>query len=298
MILALVFTGCSDDPDPIDPSDAGTGTNFPDAAAPDASTSDAGLPPPAEACPRGAESPVFADINGDGVMDIADAIALQNHFFRGDREFVCRQAADFNGDGQIQVDDSYRITTHLVSGTQPARELEDDACRNSTPWPEGQCAPAELRFSAPARTTESRFEATLLVRGSLNLQGWSTSLEASDCTLVQVTTSGTPAGEIWDDPPGVRHLGYDTTRTVEGGAISYVILSFYEDIVLPRGAGGTAIMKIEVEAEVPESGCRTCTLRTIEGLSWMGQPIERVLVADGYSFRPEEAFVTIDVCAP
>ncbi len=299
MILALVFSGCSDDPDPpADPADAGMGNDSRDAAAQDASSSDAGLPPVTEACPLSAASPVFADINGDGVMDIADAIALQNNFFRGGREFVCREAADFNGDGQIQVDDSYRITTHLVGGGQPARALSANACRNSLPWPEGQCTPAEFRFFAPARTTESRFRARMVIRGDLRVQGWSTSLEATDCTLVQVATAGTSAGEIWDEPPGVRHLGYDMSRLVEGGALSYVILSFNEDIELPRGPSGTEVLEIELEADVPESGCRPCSLKTIAGLTWLGQPIDRVIVSDGYSYRPAESEVTIDVCAP
>lgn len=293
-----MFTGCPDEDDP-NPADAGV-VEIRDASLPDATEpNDAGLPA-AEVCPRGSGDPIFGDVNGDGVLDIADSIALQNTLFRGNRPVVCRQAVDWNNDGRVEMDDAARITTYLVTGYQPTRTISPNACDSATFWPEGQCAPLAFDIHAPVRVTDDRFEATVAIRSPvLAVQAWSYSLRAEGCRITGASTLNTTAAEVWDSPPGLRHLGYDATLALDEdrGAISYVNLSSIEDISLPVQADGSPVGSFQIEAEVPNSGCSECRLTLGDGLSWIGQPIDATIVADGYAYRPEGPLYVVQVCA-
>lgn len=256
---------------------------------------DVGLPPP-EVCPRGAGTPVLGDINGDGVLDLADPIALDNHLFRAGAAPACRQAADWNNDGRVEVDDGHRAATYLVTGAWSARALNAHACDSATHWPEGQCAPLAIDLHAQGRVTTASFNAALAIRSPvLAVQGWSASLFAEGCRILSVTVEDTSAAEVWDDPPGLRHLGYSASIAKDDGAMTATILSFDEDITLPSEA---TILNIGLDAVVPSSGCNTCVVSAGDGISWTGRPIDLVIVAGGHTYRPEAPSISVDVCAP
>ena len=257
------------------------------------------LPPLTPVCPEPDGAPTLGDINGDGRLDVADAVALGNHLFRGGPAPVCAEAADFNGDGRIEFDDALRINSHLVSGTQHLRESPPGACAASQPWGEGACHPMGLWWEAPERVSEAGFDAVLAVRSpEVGVEGWSLSLRAEGCQIAAVTTRGTSAAEVWDAPPGLRHLGYAAAVTVPEGAVSYVLLSFYEDITLPVREEPSPILVVRVEAAVPQEGCTSCLLSVGDGLTWRGQPIDFALVAGGRTYRPDAPVAKIEVCAP
>src|SRR5690606_22844556 len=257
------------------------------------------LPELAPVCPAAAGTPVLGDVNGDGRLDVADPIALGNHLYRGGRAPACAAAADFNGDEHVEADDATRLASHVVSGTQHAREFAAGACDSAEPWPEGACRRMGLVWEAPARTTEATFEAALSVRSpEVGIEGWSMSLGAEGCRIVGVTTERTSAAEIWDSPPGLRHLGYAATTTVPEGTVSYVILSFQDDVTLPVQQEPSPILHVTLEADVPESGCRSCSISVGGGLAWRGGAIDLALVADGRTYRPDAPRAEIEVCAP
>jgi hypothetical protein len=297
VIAGVFFTGCPDDPEPP-PADAGV-VEQRDAALPDAAEiNDAGLPPP-EVCPRGFGEIATGDINGDGVLDVADAIALQNNMFRGMIAPACRQAADWNNDGRVEADDASRITTYLVTGAQQRRTLPNNACDSANYWPDGQCAPLALEIQAPNRVTSGDISVKFAIRSPvLEVQGWSLSLYSDGCTITSASPEGTTAAEVWDDPPGIRHLGYNASRVVTDGAISYVILSFVEDITLDARAQATTILTVELQAGVPASGCTECKILGGGGLSWLGEPIDTTIVAAGYAYQPAVPEAVVQVCAP
>ncbi len=254
--------------------------------------------PPPPVCPRGPGTPVMGDVNGDGVADLADPIAHLGFLFRGARGPACVAAADHNGDGRLEGDDALRMHSVLVTGTQGVRSLLARDCANlTTPWPAGRCVPLAWDLAAPARVTEGRFTAEIAVRSStLTIQAWSMSVSASGCTVAAASTARTSSADIWDDPPGLRHLGYAVTKPVEGGAIGYVALAHHEDGVLPA-AERTVLMRVEVEAPVPGEGCAPCTL-TIDGeRRWEGRPVAPVVVSDGRAYVPADASATVEVCA-
>lgn len=258
---------------------------------------DAAVVPAPEVCPRGPGTAVMGDVNGDGVADAADPIALLGFLFRASRGPACVASADHNGDGRLEADDALRIHSMLVTGTQGARTLPPRDCATATPWPTGRCVPLAWDVAAPARVTEGRFTAELAVRSStLTIQAWSMSVSASGCTIAAASTARTSSADIWDDPPGLRHLGYAVTKPVEGGAIGYVAIAHNEDGVLPA-AERTVLMRVEVEAPVPAGGCTPCTLSIDGERRWEGRPVAPVVVSDGRAYVPAPLAVTVDVCA-
>lgn len=257
------------------------------------------LPELEQTCPEPDGTPVLGDVNGDGRLDIGDPIALGNHLFRGGPAPVCAEAADFNGDRSVEHDDATRMSSYLVSGTQLLRDFTAEACGAYQPWAEGTCLPLGLWWEAPQRVSDASFGAVLSVRSpAIGVEGWSLSLRAEGCKLSAVTTERTRAAEIWDTPPGLRHLGYAASTTVPDGAVSYVLLSFHEDITLPVQAEPSPILAVTVQAEVPQQGCVPCTLSVGDELALHGQPLDLALVAGGRTYRPAAPSATIDVCAP
>jgi hypothetical protein len=289
--LGALLCACPDDP--VAPPDAGGGA--PDAGAADAEPADMGVEL-TEVCPRAPDFVANADVNGDGVFDIADPIALENHLFRAGPAPACRAAADFNGDGRVEADDATRMTSYLVTGAQTLRDLPPGACDSAVPWPEGQCTPLAIELSGPSRTDTSAVVTASIRSPTLQVQGWSTSVTADGCTIAGITTERTTAAEVWDDPPGIRHLGYAATTQVTGGAVSYVILSLTEDIFLPATTDPVSVLGIELLDETQHTGCIPCTVRLGDGLAWQGQPIALTISAEGRSYKPPAPELTIEFC--
>jgi hypothetical protein len=76
-----------------------------------------------------------------------------------------------------------------------------------------------------------------------------------------------------------------------------VLLSHHLDISLPA-AERTPLMRLEVEAARPASGCASCTLSIDGERRWEGRPVAAVLASGGRSYTPAPASVTVEVCAP
>lgn len=279
----------------VDPLDATAGLD----ARPDA-RADAGPEPlPPEVCPRPASAlSVLGDVNGDGVVEIADSVALLDSVFRGGRPPPCVPATDFNGDGLTEADDATRITSLLVTGTQGPRFLRATSCNGVVPWPAGRCVPLAWDIDAPAQVSSETFSAEIAVRSAtMAIDAWSMSVSATGCTVSAVSTDRTSSAEVWDTPPGLRHLGYAALKPVEGGAIAYVILSHHEDIALPA-APRTPLLRVQVTAPVPAAGCVPCVLGIDGDRKWSGKPVAPVVVSDGRSYIPATTTATISVCAP
>ena len=55
-------------------------------------------------------------MNADGVLDLADAVALLRILFAGKGTIECEDAADANDDGKANVSDAIAILGHLFGG--------------------------------------------------------------------------------------------------------------------------------------------------------------------------------------
>ncbi len=69
------------------------------------------------------------DVNADGGLNIADAIALLGHLFGGEPAPSCPDAADSNDDGGLNIADAIAILGHLFAG------------EGDLPAPFGKCGP-------------------------------------------------------------------------------------------------------------------------------------------------------------
>ena len=78
------------------------------------------------------------DVNSDGTLNIADAIALLSHLFGGAAPPLCPDAADANDDGQLNIADAITILSHLFAGA------------GDLPPPFGVCGPDPTEDTLPA----------------------------------------------------------------------------------------------------------------------------------------------------
>jgi hypothetical protein len=56
------------------------------------------------------------DADGDGKVDISDAVAFLSSMFRAGAPFSCEDAADANDDGKLNIGDALATLTHLFAG--------------------------------------------------------------------------------------------------------------------------------------------------------------------------------------
>ncbi|OLE70212.1 MAG: hypothetical protein AUI36_04030 [Cyanobacteria bacterium 13_1_40CM_2_61_4] len=65
---------------------------------------------------------VRGEVNGDGRVDLSDAVAILSYLFLGGKAPVCLDAADVNDNGNVDLSDSIFLLGHLFLGT-PAPPL-------------------------------------------------------------------------------------------------------------------------------------------------------------------------------
>ncbi len=75
------------------------------------------------------------EINGDGVIDLADALRLLNHLFSGQPAPRCEKAADIDDGGVLDISDAIQLLRHLfVAGDPPAEPYNEPGI---DPTPDG-----------------------------------------------------------------------------------------------------------------------------------------------------------------
>ena len=53
------------------------------------------------------------DANGDGLVNIADAVAILEGIFRDGQSLRCERAADMNDDARLDIGDAISLCTYL-----------------------------------------------------------------------------------------------------------------------------------------------------------------------------------------
>jgi hypothetical protein len=147
----------------------------------------------------------------------------------------------------------------------------------------GPCPP-ELK-QPPGTTFHKTFGVLLTTTDNPSVegdgaQGWSISLSTDGVEIVELTTRGTAAAKVTDNPPGVRKDGFEKSELAQGGAgdcagragaVSAVVLSFAEKVTLP--ASGTAkIGALTVRGTMPPelSGATPASLFFVDGCGGSG----------------------------
>ena len=91
-------------------------------------TIDCSSPDTSPDCVQACGLPRFlrGDSNGDGKLDIADAVWIVTLLFQRGGTSICEQAADANGDGLVDVSDTaYLIAYRLRGGSAPPAPYPD-----------------------------------------------------------------------------------------------------------------------------------------------------------------------------
>jgi hypothetical protein len=73
------------------------------------------------------------DANGDGRIDISDAVRILNYLFLHAAPLACREAADATDDGRLNLTDAVRILVHLFQSFGPLPEPYPGCGADPTP---------------------------------------------------------------------------------------------------------------------------------------------------------------------
>jgi hypothetical protein len=216
---------------------------------------------------------VPGDANADGRVDVSDAVFLERHLFAGGAGPPCEAAVNAFAETPIESGDGFAILGHLFQGAG-LPEAQDDACADAIALSEPD--PARISFVVEAEGPT----ATVAIRSrDVPVQAWSFGLSTDGCTATGATTTGTVAADAFDG--GTRRLGYDATRVVDGGAVTAVVLSWHEDVVIDAGEEPVPVLRVELD------GAGKCTLAITDGLEVHGRAVDVAVTSGGRTFVPE-----------
>ena len=78
---------------------------------------DGGTSAPGYFTDKAAAQPLAGDVNGDGVVDVADAMAVINYMLEKPSGITSKEAADLNGDGKVDVSDVVKVISLTTTVT-------------------------------------------------------------------------------------------------------------------------------------------------------------------------------------
>ncbi len=145
----------------------------------------------------------------------------------------------------------------------------------------------------PGSTVSADYDLTLTHAGpGPGAQGWSISLTADDATITAiadgVADKSTDSGALFSGGFNkTETTGPDGSRDAcqgKNGAVSAIVLSFTQPIVLPPQTTST-IGRISVEATIPDTA-GTATLRYANGCKGAGQPVDNNITQLGATVVP------------
>jgi len=149
-------------------------------------------------------------------------------------------------------------------------------------------------------------------------QGWSISVSSDGVAITSITTDGTVAADVNDDPPGLRNTGFGVSETTtafrEGGecagdgAVSAIVLSFVMNITLPvnessniakiETAGSADAPAVELTEETVDCERVTAEVASIsfvQGCQGAGQPVDNNVTWQGQTIGPTLGSLAISV---
>ena len=98
--------------------------------------------------------PLRGDVNGDGEIDIADAVCVVNYIVGNPTPTFVALAADANGDGDIDIADAVTIVNYIVGNPSSL------SAQTTYYWYVGQIQPTSLDGLSPINEYTSPVEYT------------------------------------------------------------------------------------------------------------------------------------------
>jgi len=242
-----------------------------------------------EVCPPAAANAArSADANGDGAVDLADAVSVLRYVTDGGPAPACASAVDLVPNERIDPDDGFSILYHLYERRWGLGDVDPSACEftaHTTPGCGGIDAGFVVVDDSAGATVELQLSTALAV------EGWSVSVSADGCRLTSATVDGTSGAQSALDPTGYRKLGYELTRAQGGSVTSAVLLDTLNAVILPPGERHT-LLRFNAESD----SCGECTLSLAAPIKAWGKPVDSLVAANGASYSLGFVEQTIKVC--
>lgn len=231
--------------------------------------------------PVAAARPVAGDANGDGAVDISDAAYLSDHLFRGGAHPVCFDAVDLFGDGALAASDLWILLSAAMPGQSDLADLGEDQCTGTYEPEIPGARRLAMHLDAPKKASGAFQAAVTLENPGGGVVAWQISVEAEGCAVTELSTAGTAAASIDDDPPGERgRTSWDWHElSQDGGAVAGVLLDWRDDRELAPSQTATTLLKLTVQ---PGDG--DCTLRLRGGQRASGPYSRNLVSVEGWTF--------------
>jgi hypothetical protein len=217
---------------------------------------------------------------------------LQNYLFRGGPEPRCSLVADVLFDGVINLADSMALLSAALPGDTELRPLEANICGGADPSVVPEPARIGIGWEAPRKAVGSA-EATLQIETrDRPVQAWSVAIEAEGCAIAGVTTDGTAAGWAGEGKGLRAATSYDYLAFDDATARAGAVLDWRGDAKLTVQAEPWSVLRVEVEPT--GAGCSDCTLRALPGRG-EGR-VDSVATVGGWSYPLPAAEARFELC--
>lgn len=264
-----------------------------------------GETPLVEVCPRasGEGEVAVADANHDGRVDISDGVWTLRSVVNAGAPPACSDAVDLLRDDLVDMSDGLAVFYYLFTGQIELPSSSRLDCSSPTAIPEAPCGRLRLGLSGEERvsgaagaavTTSVSVELSSL---DLDVQAWSFGVIAEGCTITGATEAGTAIASVRLDPEGRRDDGFVRSDLVPTGLTHGALLSWKADVTLGAREEPWRVLKLDLGATAPESGCTSCALSFSDGLEGAGLPVNLVVSAGGRSYTPEAEDLSVEICA-
>ena len=127
----------------------------------------------------------------------------------------------------------------------------------------------------------------------IGAQGWSLGVTVEGVEALSITTKGTLAALTTDEPPGLRHAGFEKTElarcTESKGAISAIVLSLIDNTTTLPPLGPAFVARLTVGGTAPaQPGERLDgRIRFQDSCRGSGKPVHNAITWQGNTTKPQ-----------
>lgn len=255
--------------------------------------------------PSGVGEIGWGDANHDARVDIADTARTLRHLLDEGPPTACLPAMDISYvDDLVDVSDALAPLYLLFVGNSSLPAGSPD-CEEVEALEAAPCGRVALSLAGEERREAEQpggevtvSVAVQLESPDLSAEGWSFGIVAEGCAFTTVSEADTASADLRLDPAGRRDQGWLRSDLSADRVVSSALLSWANPVSLPARDEPWTLLRVELGATAPDSGCGTCSLRFEDGAPSPGQPVPTMLSVDGRSLPLAGTGLDIEICAP